>query len=1716
MMFDTRCLRWFRPKVQPGRCTRERRPRPRKNYSRPEVVCLEDRCLPSVTLGTNFAGVDFPGSRGIPPDTQVATGPNHLVEVVNSQIAIYNKAGTQLSSQSLSSFFNSSFPIPLQPVVMYDDLANRFVVGALQEDDSTQASVFDLAVSNSSDPTLGFTEIQRFNIQQTTSSGQQLVADFPRSGWNADAYVFTFNMFSLSGATNTYDHTQLLTLTKSSLLDANPSTWNGSAFNLSFPLTPAVMHGSAAGDPMWFVESSATGGNSVQVTRMTNVLGTPQFASFRFNFTSSYAIPPKAPQPGSSGLIDTGNTGILSASLRGSRLVATQDVGTGGVAHARWYEFNISSGGATLTQSGEINPGAGVYTYFPSIDIAANGDLGMTYLESSPNEFLSMYITGRTSADPLTTMETPVLVKAGQAAYNDGFGNPSLAGYYSGISVDPVLSTTFWAANQFATNASPANWGTWIANFSLTSQPGGSSTTVISSPNPAVFGQTVTFTATVSATAPSTGTPTGTITIRDGTTTLGTAILSNGTATFTTSSLTVGSHAITVVYGGDTNFLSSTSAILPQSVNQATTTTSVVSSANPSGLGQAVTFTATVMAVTSAAGTPTGTVTFRDGTTTLGQALLNASGVATFPTASLTFGAHTITAVYGGDPSFSGSTSTALLQTVGQAASTTAVTSSLNPSVFGQPVSFTATVTPVAPATGLPTGTVTFRDGPTILGTASLSNGTATFTTTLSVGNHAITVIYSGDATFTTSTSSVLTQTVNQASSVTAVASSANPSGLGQAVTFRATVSATAANLGPPTGTVTFFDGTANLGTATLSLGTATFTTATLNVGSHALTVSYVGDANFASSTSTTLTQTVNQAATTTTLVSSANPSGLGQAVTFTATVSALAPSVGTPTGTITYRDNGATLGTATLANGMATLTTAALTLGSHSIIVSYGGDSNFTPSTSAALAQTVNPTSNTTTTVVTSSLNPSTFGQVVTFTVTVSPLSSFSGTPTGTVSFLLDGTSQGALALSNGQAALSLSLSVGTHTAVAIYSGDSLFTPTTSAPLTQTVDRANTTTTVVSSVNPSVLGQAVSFTATARTLAPGAGIPTGTVTFQDGGTSLGAATLSNGTATLATAILTGGSHAISVVYGGDANFTSSTSAPLTQTVNAQRPAVTLGTNFAGLDYPNSGLWVPPSAQIAAGPNHLVEVVNSQIAIYNKAGALLFSQPLSSFFSFGFPTPVEPVVIYDDLANRFVVGALQKDNNTLASFLDLAISDSSDPTLGFKETQIINVQQTTSTGQMLVPDSPRLGWNADAYVVTLNMFAPISSPLRYDHTQVLPIAKAPLLDANYRTFTPPLQLSLANQPSLVGTAMHGSVAGDPMWFVRSADQGGNFVQVTRMTNVLGSSPVFTPFPAIILSSSYAVPPKAPQRGSSGLIDTFNARILDASLRGNRLVATHTVGIGGVAHARWYDIDLSGTAPTLTQSGEINPGAGVYTYYPSIEIAANGDLGMTYLESSTSEFLSMYITGRTSADSPSTMETPVLAQGGQRDYTDFTGTYRAGSYSGISVDPVSTSTFWAANEFATNASSNNWGTWIASFRLASGGSGATPGPIVASDDDELADLVPLLDPLPRALADTDTRNGAAENLAHAGASAPPAIPPLSEGLRADRQPARDLDRELVDGVFASRSRRQPSGWLERSWNADALLDSEWTGIWSDRILSSIFDAASVTPLTKQKL
>jgi uncharacterized repeat protein (TIGR01451 family) len=239
---------------------------------------------------------------------------------------------------------------------------------------------------------------------------------------------------------------------------------------------------------------------------------------------------------------------------------------------------------------------------------------------------------------------------------------------------------------------------------------------------------------------------------------------------FTFLSLRAGRLARAVLLAGG---LALATAVVPaaQASALSVTQTTLTSSPNPSVAGQYVTFTATV---SSGAGTPTGQVTFIDGgTTVLGAATLDLSGTATLTTSLPSAGSHLVTASYEGDSNFETSASNTVAQVVDQGATTTALTASAGTSVGGAGITFTAAVSPVLPAAGTPTGTVTFFDGGTPFLTAALVAGTVTILTgangvpSLAAGSRAISATYNGSGNFAASTSSTLTEIVVSALSIT-------------------------------------------------------------------------------------------------------------------------------------------------------------------------------------------------------------------------------------------------------------------------------------------------------------------------------------------------------------------------------------------------------------------------------------------------------------------------------------------------------------------------------------------------------------------------------------------------------------------------------------------------------------------------------------------------------------------------------------------------------------------------------------------------------------------------------------------------------------------------------------------------------------------------------------------------------------------------------------
>ncbi len=292
--------------------------------------------------------------------------------------------------------------------------------------------------------------------------------------------------------------------------------------------------------------------------------------------------------------------------------------------------------------------------------------------------------------------------------------------------------------------------------------------------------------------------------------------------------------------------------------------------------------------------------------------------------------------------------------TISRPITTTTLTVAPLSAVAGQPVVLSAAVAVLAPGRGSPSGSVQFYDSSTLLGSAGLVNGQAALTSsTLAVGNHTITAAFREDSGLLGSTSVAAVVSVAKAQTAMALASSVTAPVFGQSVTLTAVITVPAPGSGAPGSGVVFSDGATTIGSVASSNGRATFTTTGLGVGTHQLTATYQEGGKFFGSTSAPLAVTVGRAATITGLTVTPGAPAVGQPVTLTATVAAIAPGVGVPGAPIEFVDGTTVVGAVVPGSGKATLTLT-LARGSHTLLARYIGGGNFAASASTTITVTV------------------------------------------------------------------------------------------------------------------------------------------------------------------------------------------------------------------------------------------------------------------------------------------------------------------------------------------------------------------------------------------------------------------------------------------------------------------------------------------------------------------------------------------------------------------------------------------------------------------------------------------------------------------------------------------------------------------------------------------------------------------------------------------
>ena len=407
--------------------------------------------------------VQFPGmgqTPWTPPDITLAAGPNHIVSTVNMAVAFHDKQGNlqfqaNLDSTGSPGFFETvgASTFTFDPKCFYDHIAQRFVIVALEVYGTTQ-SFIDIAVSDDSDPH-GVWYKYRTNSVIGSAGGQTYWVDYPGFGYDANAYYVTGNLFGLSS-----------------------SGWGGVLFRI-YPKAPLL-----TGSPVTFSDLRDTGAGSVQVAQCVGSNIAPFFVSDENNSqmrvqairnpltapslqTALVNVPafsyPSGGAPNPGGNADVLDGRIMNAHWRDGRLYFGHGVFSSGKAVARWYQVNTNnwptSGSPTLGQSGTLNLGGSMASFFPAIGANRHGDVGMVVAACNATTMPSVYVAGRRASDPVGTMGAASLVAIGPNGANGRWGD------YFDITTDPNDDATFWYIGQVQ-NA--AGWQSVIGSFVVT------------------------------------------------------------------------------------------------------------------------------------------------------------------------------------------------------------------------------------------------------------------------------------------------------------------------------------------------------------------------------------------------------------------------------------------------------------------------------------------------------------------------------------------------------------------------------------------------------------------------------------------------------------------------------------------------------------------------------------------------------------------------------------------------------------------------------------------------------------------------------------------------------------------------------------------------------------------------------------------------------------------------------------------------------------------------------------------------------------------------------------------------------------------------------------------------------------------------------------------------------------------------------------------------
>ncbi|MCB8939829.1 MAG: proprotein convertase P-domain-containing protein [Ardenticatenaceae bacterium] len=426
------------------------------------------------TSGVSFASMDYTeccgGGGNVPPDPELAVGPNHVIAVVNVAFEIYDKSGNSLVGPTTFASFmgsNTNCTGVFDPNALYDEREDRYILGI-----DANGTDYCLAVSQTSDPT------GSWNIYSFSTGSASIFFDYPHAGVGNDAIYMGANMFN--NTTSSFMDSRIWAFNKAQMYagQAATSVMRNLGANDDTP-QPLNLHGWNQGTwptsgPHYFIAETGYNGANHTIYSWSNPFGSNTFSTVgvaNLNTATGVTAANTVSFPQASGGTLQGNDWRpQDFEYRNGFAWTTMAIGcnpgSGTVNCVRWAQINPAT--AAVVNAG-VYSSNGEYRQFPDLAVNHCNDMAVGYTKSSSSIFPSVYVTGRQSTDPAGTLQAEVLLKSGEISYTSFEATaPRRWGDYTEMTIDPN-GTTFWYLGEYSKNTGTTSgrWGTYIGSYSF-------------------------------------------------------------------------------------------------------------------------------------------------------------------------------------------------------------------------------------------------------------------------------------------------------------------------------------------------------------------------------------------------------------------------------------------------------------------------------------------------------------------------------------------------------------------------------------------------------------------------------------------------------------------------------------------------------------------------------------------------------------------------------------------------------------------------------------------------------------------------------------------------------------------------------------------------------------------------------------------------------------------------------------------------------------------------------------------------------------------------------------------------------------------------------------------------------------------------------------------------------------------------------------------------